>query len=248
MITQDGKYTVNAYMIDSSGNESGMSNVVAFTKDTVAPTTANLYVNTTGTTSIGVMAMGADATSGVKSYQFQKSTTSATSGFSTVTTITTNAGTCSCTYTGLTRGTTYYLRVIVTDNRGLTKTSTANSVETAMISKADIGKAVTIDLGSGSYSVPAAQSGHSAAQTVTYDGLEETNDSWVVWDVVGERVELTCTDTIGFLYLKGANGVNNANYLLDQICRVWFENQGYVRAYCEVSQVIRYSLQSWLKK
>ena len=57
MITQDGKYTVNAYMIDSSGNESGMSNVVAFTKDTVAPTTANLYVNEKTTNTISVMAV-----------------------------------------------------------------------------------------------------------------------------------------------------------------------------------------------
>lgn len=56
-ITQDGRYTVNAYMIDSSGNESGMSNVVAFAKDTVAPTTANLYVNEKTTNTISVMAV-----------------------------------------------------------------------------------------------------------------------------------------------------------------------------------------------
>ncbi len=94
-------------------------------KDEIDPTTASLTVGTVGETSIAVTAQGTDNESGVYSYEFQRSTTSSTSGFTTVATQTSTATSLSYTYTGLTEGTTYYLRVVVTDKAGNTKTSSA---------------------------------------------------------------------------------------------------------------------------
>ena len=123
-ITAEGTSTVTAYTLDKAGNVSTAKTQVVY-KDSTAPSTASLTVETVGETSIAVTAKGADATSGIYSYQFQRSTTSSTSGFTTVATQTSTATNLSYTYTGLTEGTTYYLRVIVTDKAGNTKTGTA---------------------------------------------------------------------------------------------------------------------------
>lgn len=74
-----------------------------------------LVSNTVTTTNVKVTAKGADAHSGVYSYTFQKSTTSATSGFDTGVEKTSTNGTYEYEYTNLTPGTTNYLRVIVKD-------------------------------------------------------------------------------------------------------------------------------------
>ena len=130
-ISTEGTSTITAYTIDKAGNVSTAKTQVV-NKDSTAPSTASLTVGTVGENSIVVTANGADATSGVYSYEFQKSTTSATSGFSTVATQTSTATSYSYTYTGLTDGTTYYLRVIVTDRAGNTKTGTAITQKTNM--------------------------------------------------------------------------------------------------------------------
>ena len=123
-ISTNGTSTITAYTIDKAGNVSTAKTQVVY-KDNTAPSTASLTVGTVGETSIAVTARGADATSGVYSYQFQRSTTSTTSGFTTVATQTSTATSYAYTYTGLTEGTTYYLRVIVTDRAGNTRTSSA---------------------------------------------------------------------------------------------------------------------------
>lgn len=123
-ITAEGTSTITAYTIDKVGNVSTEA-TQTINKDSTAPSTASLTVGTVGTTSIVVTARGADATSGIYSYQFQRSTTSSTSGFTTVATRTSTATSYSYTYTGLKDGTTYYLRVKVTDRAGNTKTGTA---------------------------------------------------------------------------------------------------------------------------
>ncbi len=123
-ITAEGTSTITAYTLDKAGNVSTAS-TQTINKDSTAPSTASITVGTVAETSIAVTARGADATSGIYSYQFQRSTTSATSGFTTVATQTSSATSYSYTYTGLTEGTTYYLRVIVTDRAGNTRTGTA---------------------------------------------------------------------------------------------------------------------------
>ena len=123
-ISTNGTSTITAYTLDKAGNISTAKTQVVY-KDNTAPSTASLTVGTVGETSIAVTARGADATSGVYSYQFQRSTTSSTSGFTTVATQTSTAASYSYTYTGLADGTTYYLRVIVTDRAGNTRTGTA---------------------------------------------------------------------------------------------------------------------------
>ncbi len=136
-ITAEGTSTITAYTLDKAGNVSTAS-TQTINKDSTAPSTASITVGTVAETSIAVTARGADATSGIYSYQFQRSTTSATSGFTTVATQTSSATSYSYTYTGLTEGTTYYLRVIVTDRAGNTRTGTAVKQETTSKTVANI--------------------------------------------------------------------------------------------------------------
>ena len=135
-ITAEGTSTITAYTIDKAGNISTAKTQVVC-KDSTAPSTASLTVGTVGETSIAVTASGADATSGVYSYQFQRSTTSSTSGFTTIASQTSTATSYSYTYTGLTDGITYYLRVIVTDRAGNATTSIAVVQKTKETLKAD---------------------------------------------------------------------------------------------------------------
>ena len=128
-ISTDGTSTITAYTLDKAGNVSSVATQI-INKDSTAPSTASLTVGTVGETSIAVTASGVDATSGVYSYQFQRSTTSATSEFTTVATQTSSATSYSYTYNNLTGGTTYYLRVVVTDRAGNTATSTVVTKET----------------------------------------------------------------------------------------------------------------------
>ena len=123
-ISADGISTITAYTIDKAGKVSTAKTQVVY-KDSTAPSTANLTVGTVGETSIVVAARGDDGTSGVYSYQFQISTTSDTTGFTTVATQRSSDASYEYTYTGLTGGITYYLRVVVTDMAGNTRTSTA---------------------------------------------------------------------------------------------------------------------------
>ena len=123
-ISADGISTITAYTIDKAGKVSTAKTQVVY-KDSTAPSTANLTVGTVEETSIVVTARGDDGTSGVYSYQFQISTTSDTTGFTTVATQRSSDASYEYTYTGLTGGITYYLRVVVTDMAGNTRTSTA---------------------------------------------------------------------------------------------------------------------------
>ena len=123
-ISADGISTITAYTIDKAGKVSTAKTQVVY-KDSTAPSTENLTVGTVEETSIVVTARGDDGTSRVYSYQFQISTTSDTTGFTTVATQRSSDASYEYTYTGLTGGITYYLRVVVTDMAGNTRTSTA---------------------------------------------------------------------------------------------------------------------------
>ena len=128
-ISAEGESTITAYTLDKAGNVSTVA-TQTINKDATAPSTASLTVGTVGETSIAVTARGADSTSGIYSYEFQRSTTSTTSGFTTVATKTSTSTSYSYTYSSLSDNTTYYLRVIVTDRAGNTKTSTAVTKKT----------------------------------------------------------------------------------------------------------------------
>ncbi len=135
-ITNDGaSYEVKAYTVDAAGNISDPETVSGLKKDGTAPIEVSLTQDANGITynSIKVTAKGKDATSKIASYTFQKSTKSATEGFDTGEKKTANASnleTLDYTYTGLQTGTTYYLRVIVTDNAGKQTTSSVITVKT----------------------------------------------------------------------------------------------------------------------
>ena len=150
-ISTDGTSTITAYTIDKAGKVSGAKTQVV-NKDSTAPNTASLTTGTVGETSIAVTAKGTDATSGIYSYQFQRSTTSATTGFTKVETPTSTATSYNYTYTGLTSGTKYYLKVIVTDKAGNTKEATTTATtKTAGISETNsyVGSYADVD-GNGS--------------------------------------------------------------------------------------------------
>ena len=184
-ISTNGTSTITAYTIDKAGNVSEAKTQVVY-KDSTAPSTASLTVGTVGETTIAVTAKGADSTSGVYSYAFQRSTTSSTSGFTTVATKTSTATSYSYTYTGLSDGTTYYLRVIVTDKAGNKKTGTAVTQAT----KAEP-KPITI-LKAGDYVTYPSPSGDLACR-VLYDSSS------------GYGVQLITSDTVTDSYTLGSS-------------------------------------------
>ena len=197
-ISTDGTSTITAYTIDKAGNVSIAKTQVVY-KDSTAPSTASLTVGTVGETSIAVAASGADATSGIYSYEFQRSTTSSTSGFTTVATQTSTATSLSYTYTGLTEGTTYYLRVIVTDRAGNTETSTSATQTTKK-------------------SYPTVNSLLKQGNHVTYPSSKGNLACRVLYDnSSGYGVQLITNDTVTDSYALGSstfttamNAYNNA--------------------------------------
>ena len=202
-ITTDGTSTITAYTLDKAGNVSDVK-TQSVNKDKTAPSKANLTVGTVTETSIAVTAKGADATSGVYSYQFQRSTTSSTSGFTTVATQTSSNASYSYTYAGLTAGTTYYLRVVVTDKAGNTKTGTAvaQATEKLELSAEDIQKNPTTYYG-------AEVLGYSTDHSETSGAVA----TWRIFYADESNIYLVADDYIASKYApKGKNGsALNAN-------------------------------------
>ena len=127
-VTLDGTSTITAWVEDSTGNKSEES-IQNLSKDATPPT-ASLTTGTVGETTIEVTANGTDAISGIVSYEFQRSTTSSTEGFTSVATINSSETSYSYTYDGLAYGTKYYLKVVVKDKAGNTQMSSAISATT----------------------------------------------------------------------------------------------------------------------
>ena len=112
---------VYARLLDNANNAGSQASITI--TDGTAPTISNFSITSNSTTSISVSVSATDSQSGIYSYEFQRSTTSSASGFSTVSTKTISSTSTTYTYTGLSSGPTYYLRVIVRDVAGNTKTS-----------------------------------------------------------------------------------------------------------------------------
>ena len=121
-------YTIFVKVYDNAGNPS------LATKEITAETIAAMDppVITKGTVHAETIAVTANVKNGesrIRSYAFQIST-SANTGFTTKETIDETGSTCPYIYEGLTPATKYYLRVIVTDNRGKPHISTAIEIQT----------------------------------------------------------------------------------------------------------------------
>ena len=226
-ITTDGTSTITAQAVSSTGNVSETS-TQTLSKDATPPSTASITAGTVDKTTIEVTANGQDATSGVASYEFQRSTTSEKDGFESVNTVSSNENTCTYKYEGLTSGTTYYLRVIVKDRAGNTLVSMTITEETekaGMTADTLIGKV-------GEYVNYTSVSGNFTSQEV-YNGYAnqifstDTSLEWRILDVdVSENILTLISDTTantGF-YLADYNGYNNGVLLLNNACKAMYSN------------------------
>ena len=231
-ITTDGTSTITAQAVSSTGNVSETS-TQTLSKDATPPSAASIALSgEAGETSISVTANGADELSGIASYEFQRSTTSSTEGFTSVGTITSNENSCSYTYEGLTAGTTYYLRVIIKDVAGHITPSTAITVNTKEAGidfggmtdeeiEGEIGKYVYYTPVSGSFTSEGQYNGYGN-QTFWTD----TSLKWRIFEIETNKLILISdyiTIDSGF-YLKGANGYNNGVLLLNNACKAMYSN------------------------
>ena len=168
-ISTDGTSNITAYAVNAE-NTSSTSAAQAVKKDATVPSTATISVTSVNQTTIAVSGAGTDATSGVASYEFQISSTSTTEGFSTPAngTITTTNTSTTYTYTGLTAGTTYYIRVKVTDTAGNETTSSAATTITLM------GEPTLHEY----YKISVSARGDGSA-TANMNKVEKYSDEWV---------------------------------------------------------------------
>ncbi len=230
-ITADGRSTITAYTLDKAGNVSEEKTQIV-NKDATPPSVASIALSgEAGETSISVTANGADELSGIASYEFQRSTTSSTEGFTSVGTITSNENSCSYKYEGLTAGTTYYLRVIAKDKAGNTMTS--NVVE-QYIEKKEInigelteeeknemvGKYVDYTPVSGTFTSEGQYNGSSNQNFSTVTSLK-----WRILEITNSTLTLISDTTAntGFT-LDSADGYNNGVLLLNNACKAMYSN------------------------
>ena len=232
-ITTDGTSTITAQAVSSTGNVSETS-TQTLSKDATPPSTASITAGTVDKTTIEVTANGADATSGIESYEFQRSTTSSTEGFTSVGTIESTETSCSYTYEGLTAGTTYYLRVIVKDRAGNAKTSTAVTAKTKTAElnfgemteeekEGEVEKYIAYIPVNGSFSehTNSTYSGSSDNSSISTD----TSLKWKILSVENNVLTLVSDKAVnnGFT-LEGANGYNNGVLLLNNACKAMYSN------------------------
>ena len=223
-ITADGTSTITAYTLDKAGNVSEEKTQTVY-KDATVPT-ASLVVGTAEKTTIEVTATGNDSLSGVASYTFQYSTTSATSGFTTKEEVTNTSNSCTYTYEELTAGTTYYLRVIVKDRAGNAKTSTAVTSKTKnpILSEEELedsgSKYVDYKPVSGNFTSSSTYNGYGNQNFSTVTSLK-----WRILKVDNNKLTLISDTTANTnFYLKGANGYNNGVLLLNNACKAMYSN------------------------
>ena len=232
-ITADGRSTITAYTLDKAGNVSEEKTQIV-NKDATEPSTATIVAGTAEKTTIEVTANGNDSISGIASYEFQYSTTSATSGFTTKEEVANTSNSCTYTYEGLTAGTTYYLRVIVKDRAGNAKTSTAVTAKTKTAElnfgemteeekEGEVEKYIAYIPVNGSFSehTNSTYSGSSDNSSISTD----TSLKWKILSVGNNVLTLVSDKAVnnGFT-LEGANGYNNGVLLLNNACKAMYSN------------------------
>ncbi len=226
-ISTDGTHTVKAYATDGTTN-SAETTTYTIKRDVTDPS-ASLSTPTNVTISgMTVTGVSSDSTSGVATYKFQASTSSSFSSIAKESTAQTSN---TYTFSGLTAGTTYYLRVIVTDNAGRTRTSSTvtQATKTSGMSSSDLGKTTEIGkyvnyVPSGSnYTIDGTYSGTGSNQTFATDNSMK----WRIWGVSGNKLLLISETLAGNIQLQGANGYNNGVKILNDACSTAFGNSSY---------------------
>jgi len=221
-INTDGTHTIKAYATDGNINSTETS-IYTIKRDVTDPSTVSLGTPTNVTeTGMTVTATASDSTSKVATYTFQASTAS---NFSSIAKQSLAQTSNAYTFSGLTSGTTYYLRVIVIDNAGRTKTSSTITQVTKPSGKTPSELATKI----GDYVdyVPAGSdytvSNYSGALS---DQTFSANDNmkWRIWGVEGNKLLLISETLAGNIQLEGANGYNNAVKILNDACSTAFGN------------------------
>ena len=218
--------------MDSEGNTSEAS-VQIISKDTQAPADVALTVTTYDKTSITVNATGTDQGSGIISYAFQISQTENEEDFTTVETVASTENSCAYTYTGLTLGTRYYLRVIVTDIAGystvsdIVKRSTQDNGVTDTVLAEGIGKYVDYAPTYAKFTIRKSYSG----DTIDREYTTTTTLRWRILFVHDEKLILisdtSLMDGMVGVKLSGANGYNNGVKLLNDACYTMYSNSTY---------------------
>ena len=211
--------------MDSEGNTSEPS-VQIISKDTQAPADVALTVTTYDKTSITVNATGTDDASGIISYAFQISQTENDDDFTTVETVPSTENSCAYTYTGLTLGTRYYLRVIVTDVAGystvseIVKRSTQDNGLSDTQLSANIGKYVDYEPTIGSYTSSSTYNGSSTQNFSTNTGAQ-----WRILFVDDTTITLISEEATNENFrMTGFNGYNNGVKLLNDACKAMYSN------------------------
>ena len=218
--------------MDSEGNTSEAS-VQIISKDTQAPADVALTVTTYETKTITVNATGTDQGSGIISYAFQISQTENEEDFTTVETVASTENSCAYTYTGLTLGTRYYLRVIVTDIAGystvsdIVKRSTQDNGVTDTVLAEGIGKYVDYAPTYAKFTIRKSYSG----DTIDREYTTTTTLRWRILFVHDEKLILisdtSLMDGMVGVKLSGANGYNNGVKLLNDACYTMYSNSTY---------------------
>ena len=214
--------------MDSEGNTSEAS-VQIISKDTQAPADVALTVTTYDKTSITVNATGTDQGSGIISYAFQISQTENEEDFTTVETVASTENSCAYTYTGLTLGTRYYLRVIVTDIAGystvseIVKRSTQDNGVTDTVLAEGIGKYVDYAPIYATYSSNRAYNGNSNQSLSTVTTLR-----WRILFANEDTLTLISNTTANAEFiLSNYSGYNNGVKLLNDACYTMYSNSTY---------------------
>ena len=225
-ITQDGRSTVTAYIINTAGLTSDTI-TQDVNKDETNPSAATIALSgEAGETNINVLATGEDVTSGVGSYIFQISTTGNEDDFQTADTVVNEANSCTYQYDELTANTTYYLRVIVKDKAGNTiasnivNTKTNREPFTIEELALKIGEYVDYKPTSGSFTSEGQYNGGSNQSFST-----DTSLKWKILFADSNKLTLISDKSVhnGF-YLQGANGYNNGVLLLNNACKAMYSN------------------------
>ena len=220
--------TVYARLTDGTNHGQHASTSIT---DGTAPTINSFTVTEYDTTSITVSAKATDNQSGIYSYQFQYKKSTSSSYTTAKTTITSN-GTCTYKYTGLTDGTTYNLRVVVTDKAGKTSNKTAN--QTTEKDEPKVGDYVDYTPVNGRYSTVTNKEEYTGSDKNTVDFTTDTNLNWRIWSIDDTTLTLISDDVMssgGFLNgsvytlaLGEIEGYNNGVKILNDICSTCYSN------------------------
>jgi len=163
--TTNGTRTVYVWFQDNYGNVSSSAATDTIGLDTTAPTNGNLTATGSDSTAHFEWSGFSDSGSGIASYKLVGSTTSAPSSCSSGTTLWAGTGS-AADVTGLTNGSTYYVRLCAIDAAGKMSSGKTGSVRPAPEYNPPTSGSITINGG--------ATSTNSASTTLTLSAEDDT--------------------------------------------------------------------------